>query len=109
MENRWRVTNKMQCGQVITDGMGESRMEYCNPAQLQVGDFVDVCVSFDIVTRKRPGQARSIQVHLTIQHVILLKSADDVLEVSSFTRLIVTGDITFSRTWTPIRPIARLK
>lgn len=83
IENRWRVTSKMQCGQVITDQMGDTKIEYCNPAQIQVGDFVDVCVSFDIVTRKKPGHGRSVQVHLTIQHVIILKSNDTSIEVSS--------------------------
>lgn len=81
MNKKWRVTKKLQCGQLISDAMGETKIDYCNPAQLQVGDFVDVCVGFDIVTRKRPGHDRTIQLHLTIQHILLLKAADMIQEV----------------------------
>jgi hypothetical protein len=53
---------------------------------LNEGDFVDVCVGFDIVTcRNRQGKTIH-QVHLTIELVLLLASATVVPKVSpSFT------------------------
>ncbi|KAJ7500714.1 hypothetical protein B0H11DRAFT_1908588 [Mycena galericulata] len=43
-----------------------------------VGDFVDVCVGFDIVSRReRADRPVTHQVHLSIEHVLLLASAQD--------------------------------
>ncbi|KAJ7142804.1 hypothetical protein C8R44DRAFT_866095 [Mycena epipterygia] len=76
IRNTWRVTEKARVGMYV-ENVGEvgggSRVP-CEPLLLAEGDFVDVCVGFDIVTRYNRSGAQH-QVHLTIEHVLLLTPA----------------------------------
>ncbi|KAJ6601479.1 hypothetical protein B0H10DRAFT_1958491 [Mycena sp. CBHHK59/15] len=75
INKNWRVTKKMSTGRLVEDSEGDSLEPY-NARAFVEGDFVDVCIGFDIVSKR---QARRGDLHhsvrYTIQHVLLLKSA----------------------------------
>ncbi|KAJ7088626.1 hypothetical protein C8R44DRAFT_892691 [Mycena epipterygia] len=84
----WRVVDKAQVGMYITDTVNVSGATKvpCDPLLITEGDFVNVCIGFDIVTRQTKGTVFH-QVHLTNEHILLLVAAaevgpmDDVPEV----------------------------
>lgn len=53
----------------------------CDPLIICQGDFVDVCVGFDIVTKYGHNGELNVQVHLNIQHVLLLESGVNIRRV----------------------------
>ncbi|KAJ7648171.1 hypothetical protein DFH06DRAFT_1135620 [Mycena polygramma] len=81
IDNEWRIISKVKTSMYIEDDYDpqDGTKVPCDAMSLAEGDFVDVVLGFDIV-RKRGGHARdaSIKVHLTIQHILLLKSSMDV-------------------------------
>ncbi|KAJ7914192.1 hypothetical protein B0H13DRAFT_2325518 [Mycena leptocephala] len=81
----WRVTQKANVGMYVPDEVDPTDGEFVaiDPLTLGEGDFVDVCVGFDIVTRPARGrQASSVQVHLTLEHVLLLVASEKTEDVS---------------------------
>ncbi|KAJ7442825.1 hypothetical protein B0H11DRAFT_2251286 [Mycena galericulata] len=72
----WRVLSKANVGMYIADDVDplDSVSVPCEPLTIGEGDFVDVCVGFDIVTRFMRGIPHH-QIHLTMEHVLLLKGA----------------------------------
>ncbi|KAJ7431458.1 hypothetical protein B0H11DRAFT_2261897 [Mycena galericulata] len=80
VEPNWRVTSKPNVGMFLPDDFDpmDSATVPCDPVTLREGDFVDVCVGFDIVSRReRADRPVTHQVHLSIEHVLLLASAQD--------------------------------
>jgi hypothetical protein len=56
----------------------------CDALVFNEGDFVDVCVGFDIVSKKGRDGRLNVRVHLNIEHVLLLVSGPDVEPVGAF-------------------------
>ncbi|KAJ7279721.1 hypothetical protein C8J57DRAFT_1502363 [Mycena rebaudengoi] len=50
----------------------------CNPMTFGSGDFVDVCIGFDIVSLSDGKRGQTHQVHLKLEHIMLLASAEDL-------------------------------
>ncbi|KAJ7126128.1 hypothetical protein C8R44DRAFT_734033 [Mycena epipterygia] len=77
VQNGWRVISKVNVGMFVLDEIDPTEGDTvpCEPMSISEGDFVDVCVGFDIVTRYMRG-VPSHQVHLTLQHILLLKAAE---------------------------------
>ncbi|KAJ7088876.1 hypothetical protein B0H15DRAFT_800820 [Mycena belliarum] len=77
IDKEWRVLNKPSIGMYIPDDydVSDGAIVPCDGMGLTEGDFVDVCVGFDIVHRRGRMGEESVQVHLKIEHVLLLASA----------------------------------
>ncbi|KAK6977893.1 hypothetical protein R3P38DRAFT_2809848 [Favolaschia claudopus] len=78
VEHEWRVTEKPRVGAYIVDETNPSIGTFVavDPMSVGPGDFVDVCVGFDIAYRPgRGGRKSQVQVHLNIEHVVLLVAA----------------------------------
>jgi hypothetical protein len=75
--NQWAVRDVLQIGRMLDNG----HMAACSPMALNVGDFIDVGVSFEVaVTRSFNGQRR-IHIHLVLSHVLQLMPVRKVNEV----------------------------
>ncbi|KAJ7266042.1 hypothetical protein C8J57DRAFT_1469916 [Mycena rebaudengoi] len=87
--DEWRVVNKARVGKYVTDSDGTAGVAKVpwDPVLISAGDFVDVCVGFEIASLKnKPGVwSRRHKVHLSIQHILLLQAAADT-EVRCFSR-----------------------
>ncbi|KAJ7602624.1 hypothetical protein DFH06DRAFT_1351222 [Mycena polygramma] len=81
IDDEWRIISKVKASMYLDDEYDpqDGAKVPCDAMSLAEGDFVDVVIGFDIV-RKRGGHGREggITVHLTIQHILLLKSSMDV-------------------------------
>ncbi|KAJ7086500.1 hypothetical protein C8R44DRAFT_893565 [Mycena epipterygia] len=80
IRDHWRVLDKAQVGMFVGDAedeLGGSKVP-CEPLLITEGDFVDVCIGFDIVTRRQKGSLVH-QVHLTIEHILLLVAAAEIM------------------------------
>ncbi|KAJ7270468.1 hypothetical protein C8J57DRAFT_1508498 [Mycena rebaudengoi] len=79
VEANWRVLERLSVGMYVEDESEESDgfKVACNPMTLGHGDFVDVCIGFDIVTRNS-SEGTTHQVHLKLEHVLLLIAAEDI-------------------------------
>ncbi|KAJ7046267.1 hypothetical protein C8F04DRAFT_1248519 [Mycena alexandri] len=80
IDNEWRVLKKVKtrmymAGDMDPDG---SYNVPCASMMIAEGDFVDVCVSFDIVTRRVRHNELTVKVHLNIEHVLLLAPGVDI-------------------------------
>ncbi|KAJ7868201.1 hypothetical protein B0H14DRAFT_3441348 [Mycena olivaceomarginata] len=77
VEGQWKVLDKVNVGMFVPDDVDPSDGDFVSmdPFHLRPGDFVDVCVGFDIVSRG-PRGAKTVQVHLTIDHILLLAAAE---------------------------------
>ncbi|KAJ7084461.1 hypothetical protein B0H15DRAFT_802523 [Mycena belliarum] len=79
VERDWRILSKPSVGMYVADDVdpSESVIAPCDGMALTAGDFVDVCVGFDIMhKRTRTGEV-SVQVHLKLEHVMLLAPAEE--------------------------------
>jgi hypothetical protein len=73
------VTNKLSSGRLLGGADAPSDFEAFDARAFTEGDFVDVCVGFDIVSRRGPRRGETqYNVRMTLQHVLLLKSASDI-------------------------------
>lgn len=77
MSNHWIVTERLPIGKKV-EGQKYVR---CNPLILSNGDFVDVAVELDIATSRNANGVTANRVHLSMQHVIQLVTAQDVSKV----------------------------
>jgi hypothetical protein len=50
----------------------------CDAMIFTEGDFVDVCIGFDIVSKRGRDGWMNVQVHLNIEHILLLVAGPDV-------------------------------
>ncbi|KAJ7155912.1 hypothetical protein C8R43DRAFT_949466 [Mycena crocata] len=77
IDREWRVMSKVAVGMYVPDEIEESEGDKvpCDPMVVSEGDFVDVCVGFDIVTRRSKDNKLVVQVHLNIEHVLVLVPA----------------------------------
>lgn len=80
MSNEWVVSDKLPIGRKV-DGHKYVR---CSPLIIGNGDFVDVAVELDIATSRNASGGNMNHVHLSMQHVIQLVTAQDVATVCSF-------------------------
>ncbi|KAJ7082093.1 hypothetical protein B0H15DRAFT_952769 [Mycena belliarum] len=80
IEREWRVLSKCSIGMYLPDDyeQSDSAIVPCDGMALSEGDFVDVCVGFDIVNRRGRKGETNIQVHLKLEHVLLLAAAQDI-------------------------------
>jgi hypothetical protein len=69
--NKWRVPSALSAGYITIDDEGHTSNLRCSPSVVQEGDFVDLGVGFDIVRRKK------IAVHLSLKHILILRSCAD--------------------------------
>jgi hypothetical protein len=80
IDSEWRVLQKVKVGMYMVDDVDPSDgfTVPCEALVIIEGDFVDVCVGFDIVNRRnnKTGEPE-VRVHLNIEHVLLLVSAGD--------------------------------
>jgi hypothetical protein len=77
LDNDWQVLKKLSVGMYVEDEDGNFKAP-CDALVFAEGDFVDVCVGFDIVSKKGRDGSMVIQVHLNIEHVLLLVAGPDV-------------------------------
>ncbi|KAF8193079.1 hypothetical protein K438DRAFT_1969563 [Mycena galopus ATCC 62051] len=79
IHDNWRVLKKLSVGMYVPDEQNLSESEFVplDASEIRAGDFVDVCVGFDIVCRTIKGK-RTVKVHLTIEHVLLLLAGQPV-------------------------------
>ncbi|KAJ7158207.1 hypothetical protein C8R43DRAFT_1124829 [Mycena crocata] len=84
VDAQWRVLSKVRTGQYIFDEAEPKDGEKvpCDPLVVSEGDFVDVCLGFDIVTHRRDNQLE-VKVHLNIEHVLILVPAVESIELPS--------------------------
>ncbi|KAJ7303589.1 hypothetical protein DFH08DRAFT_969900 [Mycena albidolilacea] len=77
VETNWKVLDKVNVGMFVPDDVDPTDGAFVSmdPFHLRSGDFVDVCLGFDIVSRGSRG-GRTVQVHLTIDHILLLSAAE---------------------------------
>ncbi|KAJ7286219.1 hypothetical protein C8J57DRAFT_1496888 [Mycena rebaudengoi] len=79
IQDDWMVTKKLSSGKLVQEDEGGSYFVPHDPRAIGEGDFVDVCVGFDIVARRAPRRGEvEFHVKQTLQHVILLRSAADM-------------------------------
>jgi hypothetical protein len=71
------VLKKLSVGVYVEDEDGNFKAP-CDALVFAEGDFVDVCVGFDIVSKKGRDGAMVVQVHLNIEHVLLLVAGPDI-------------------------------
>ncbi|KAJ6497080.1 hypothetical protein C8R47DRAFT_1069136 [Mycena vitilis] len=78
-DNEWRVTQKVKVSMYIVDEVdsADGARVPCDARSLVEGDFVDVCIGFDIVTARNREHQVTHYVHLNIEHIMLLKSSMD--------------------------------
>ncbi|KAJ7699717.1 hypothetical protein B0H16DRAFT_1749308 [Mycena metata] len=76
-ETEWRVLAKAKIGEYVphADDPTRGSKHPCDAMSIREGDFVDVCIGFDIVSRRDRAGENHLQVHLSIEHVLLLVSA----------------------------------
>jgi hypothetical protein len=86
IESEWRVLKKLSIGMYIPDEVdpADGVAIPCDPLVISQGDFVDVCVGFDIVSKYAYNGELNVQVHLNIQHVLLLASGNNLRTVEFF-------------------------
>ncbi|KAJ7656084.1 hypothetical protein DFH06DRAFT_1132571 [Mycena polygramma] len=77
IDPEWRVLKKLDIGMYMDDEEGGYTVP-CEAVGIREGDFVDVCVGFDIVNKRNTNGGLVATVHLYIQHVLLLVSGADV-------------------------------
>lgn len=75
--NEWRVTKKLSCGRLTSYADGGPVFEPYNCRAFMPGDFVDVCVGFDIVSLNthRRNEPR-FKIRPNLQHILHLISPD---------------------------------
>ncbi|KAJ7021405.1 hypothetical protein C8F04DRAFT_1273762 [Mycena alexandri] len=80
IESEWRVLKKVKTGMYMPGAMDpdDSINVPCAPMMISEGDFVDVCVSFDIVARRAKHNELTVKVHLNIEHILLLVEGADI-------------------------------
>ncbi|KAJ7070429.1 hypothetical protein B0H15DRAFT_957685 [Mycena belliarum] len=85
VDREWRVMNKASIGMYIPDDVEacDGAIVPCDGMSLSEGDFVDVCVGFDIVHRRNRNGQEAVQVHLKMEHVLLLAHAESVADSDS--------------------------
>ncbi|KAJ7868316.1 hypothetical protein B0H13DRAFT_1897155 [Mycena leptocephala] len=77
LNDEWKVLSKVSIKMYIPDDVdsADGYKAPCDAMSLNEADFVNVCVGFDIVM-PCDRQGKTIhQVHLTMEHVLLLASA----------------------------------
>ncbi|KAJ7720616.1 hypothetical protein B0H16DRAFT_1738727 [Mycena metata] len=81
IDHEWRVLNKLKIGSYIPndDDPGSGHSVPSDALNIHDGDFVDVCVGFDIVSKPAHNGGHNVKVHLNMEHVLLLVSALDEL------------------------------
>ncbi|KAK7027679.1 hypothetical protein R3P38DRAFT_2776739 [Favolaschia claudopus] len=82
IDRDWRVLSKLSVGQLVEDEVDPS-VQFrapCEPRTVTQGDFVDVCIGFDIVEKRGKNRETSVQVHLRMEHVLLLAAAADIVQ-----------------------------
>ncbi|KAJ6601245.1 hypothetical protein DFH09DRAFT_1127252 [Mycena vulgaris] len=73
----WRVMKKLSSGRLLKDIEGNDYFEAYNARAFTPGDFVDLCIGFEIVSlrpSRRSSDAR-FKFRPVIQHIVLLRSA----------------------------------
>ncbi|KAJ7132565.1 hypothetical protein C8R44DRAFT_871500 [Mycena epipterygia] len=80
IESEWRVLKKLSIGMYMRDEVDpmDGVAIPCDPLVICQGDFVDVCLGFDIVSKYAYNGELNVQVHLNIQHVLLLASGNNL-------------------------------
>ncbi|KAJ6518267.1 hypothetical protein C8R47DRAFT_1205334 [Mycena vitilis] len=76
IDSEWRVLKKLSIGMYMDDEDGGYTVP-CDAVGVREGDFVDVCIGFDIVNKRNARGGLDATVHLQIQHVLLLVSGVD--------------------------------
>ncbi|KAF8209807.1 hypothetical protein K438DRAFT_1753440 [Mycena galopus ATCC 62051] len=78
----WRVLRKLSVGMYIVDDVHVTESDFValDVSRIQVGDFVDVCIGFDIVACKTSRGGRTYKVHLSLQHMLLLAAREEATE-----------------------------
>ncbi|KAK7001754.1 hypothetical protein R3P38DRAFT_3283520 [Favolaschia claudopus] len=83
IQHEWRPIKRLSVGlySQYDEQRGGGELTALDPLNIAVGDFVDVCLGFDIVTKPRRGNGQpSLQVHLTIEHIIVLAPAGEATD-----------------------------
>ncbi|KAF8215297.1 hypothetical protein K438DRAFT_1955274 [Mycena galopus ATCC 62051] len=77
VSDSWRVIKKANIGMYVQDEHDPDASVFAamDAFNVRPGDFVDVCVGFDIVTRGH-GSSRTVKIHLTMEHVLMLLPAE---------------------------------
>ncbi|KAJ7273854.1 hypothetical protein C8J57DRAFT_1505975 [Mycena rebaudengoi] len=80
VQAHWRVLDRLSAGMYVPDEADatEGFKVPCNPMTFGSGDFVDVCIGFDIVSRGDGKNRTTHQVHLKLEHILLLAAANDL-------------------------------
>ncbi|KAF8166596.1 hypothetical protein K438DRAFT_1984148 [Mycena galopus ATCC 62051] len=84
VSDTWRIIKKASIGMYVPDEHDPDASVFAamDAFNVRAGDFVDVCVGFDIVTRGN-GSNRTVKVHLTMEHVLMLQPTDDPKETAT--------------------------
>lgn len=72
IESSWIVADMLPIGQRMSDGQERQ----CSQLLLSEGDFVDVGISFGIVSKRR-----KVSIHLVVEYISQLVKANDVAKV----------------------------
>ncbi|KAJ7209370.1 hypothetical protein C8J57DRAFT_1540385 [Mycena rebaudengoi] len=81
--DEWMVTKKLSSGRLVCS-VDNDYFEPYDSRAIAEGDFVDVCIGFDIVAKRNFKRGEpTYQLRFTIQHIILLKKAEDVVSGDS--------------------------
>lgn len=76
MAKRWVVDGSVKFGRKKESG----GLISCDPLIFNVGDFVDVLVTFDIITMSR-GPLKTVAVHMSPSHVVRLAKQSEIAKV----------------------------
>ncbi|KAJ7118466.1 hypothetical protein C8R43DRAFT_1137398 [Mycena crocata] len=78
IDRDWRVTRKLPSGRLTKDQDDGDCFEAYNARAFQAGDFVDVCIGFDIVSMRQHRRSDPrFKIRPTIQHIILLRKVSE--------------------------------
>ncbi|KAJ7207797.1 hypothetical protein C8J57DRAFT_1257999 [Mycena rebaudengoi] len=79
VEGAWMVTRKLSSGRLVYDEEGLTSFEPYDARAISEGDFVDICIGFDIVAKLGTHRGE-MQYHVrrTLQHVLLLRTAAEI-------------------------------
>lgn len=91
VETNWKVLDKVNVGIFVPDNI-DGEFVSMDPFHVWPGDFVNVCLGFDIVRRGTRG-GKTLQVPLTINHILLLSAAGTATAVVSLALSPVQGSL----------------
>ncbi|KAJ7119802.1 hypothetical protein C8R44DRAFT_878192 [Mycena epipterygia] len=73
VDTEWRVVKNLSMGRVLA---ADGRAVPCDHTAFRAGDFVDIGISLDIAAvPQRRGNPR-VDVHIALQHILLLREAE---------------------------------